>query len=112
MTREHAIECLNFQNKTFFGGQSEALKMAISALSENEGEDKPQGYWIYPSYPNNYPYMWKSICSNCNTGFPTINKDYKFCPNCRAKMRNSSNIVSKREERNRKIIIDMLKDMI
>lgn len=33
MTREKAIECLNYQNETFFGGQSEALKMAISALS-------------------------------------------------------------------------------
>ena len=37
MTREKAIECLNYQNETFFGGQSEALKMAISALS-TDGE--------------------------------------------------------------------------
>lgn len=37
MTREEAIECLNFQNEKFFGGQSEALKMAISALS-TDGE--------------------------------------------------------------------------
>lgn len=56
---------------------------------ENKGEDRPKGHWIYPSYPNNYPYMWKSICSNCNTGFPTINKDYKFCPECGANMRGS-----------------------
>ena len=34
MTIEEAIECLNYQNEKFFGGQSEALKMAISALSE------------------------------------------------------------------------------
>lgn len=54
---------------------------------ENKGEDRPKGHWIYPSYPNNYPYMWKSICSNCNAGFPTINKDYKFCPDCGADMR-------------------------
>ena len=38
MTREEAVENLNFQNEKFFGGQSEALKMAISALSENKGE--------------------------------------------------------------------------
>ena len=38
MTREKAIECLNYQNETFFGGQSEALKMAISDLSENRRE--------------------------------------------------------------------------
>ena len=37
MTREEAIECLNYQNEKFFGGQSEALEMAISALSA-EGE--------------------------------------------------------------------------
>lgn len=37
MTREEAIECLNFQNEKFFGGQSEALKMAISVLS-TDGE--------------------------------------------------------------------------
>lgn len=38
MTREEAIECLDYQNDEFFGGQSEALKMAISALSESEGK--------------------------------------------------------------------------
>ena len=27
------------------------------------------------------------ICSNCHTGFPIIAKDYKFCPNCGAKMK-------------------------
>ena len=35
MTREEAIECLNFQNEKFFGGQSEALKMAVEALKNS-----------------------------------------------------------------------------
>ena len=26
------------------------------------------------------------ICSNCNTGFPIVAKDYKFCPECGARM--------------------------
>ena len=53
-----------------------------------------RGKWIYPNNCSpissplyNHPYMWKSICSNCNTGFPTINKNYKFCPECGADMR-------------------------
>lgn len=56
MTIEEAIECLNFQNEKFFGGQSEALKMAISALSENNKEwipcserlpeEEDRRYWI------------------------------------------------------------------
>ena len=37
MTKEEAIDCLNYQNEKFFGGQSEALKMGISAL-ENKRE--------------------------------------------------------------------------
>lgn len=40
MTREEAIECLTFQNKKFFGGQSEALMMAISALEQESCEDE------------------------------------------------------------------------
>lgn len=27
------------------------------------------------------------ICSNCNTGFSIIAKEYNFCPNCGADMR-------------------------
>jgi hypothetical protein len=38
ITREEVIENLEYQNEKFFGGQSEALKMAISALSENKGD--------------------------------------------------------------------------
>lgn len=34
MIREEAIECLNFQNEKLFGGQSEALKMAIKTLEQ------------------------------------------------------------------------------
>lgn len=34
MTREEAIECLKYQNDISFGGQSEALKMAIKALEQ------------------------------------------------------------------------------
>ena len=72
----------------------EAIEMAITALKESNGENRPKGHWIYPDdgYPissplYNHPYMWKSICSNCNTGFPIITKDYKFCPECNADMR-------------------------
>ena len=63
---------------------------------ENNGEDRSKGHWIYVDdhYPissplYNHSYMWKSICSNCNTGFPTINKNYKFCPECGAMMKGS-----------------------
>lgn len=34
MTREEAIECLKYKNDISFGGQSEALKMAIQALEK------------------------------------------------------------------------------
>ena len=36
MTREEAIVCLNYQNEKFFGGQSEALRMAIASLKTDE----------------------------------------------------------------------------
>lgn len=36
MTKEEAIEHLEYQNLIHFGGQSEALKMAISALKDIE----------------------------------------------------------------------------
>ena len=87
MTREEAIECLDFQNEKFFGGQSEALKMAISALSENKGE------WIEvvtERFPNGEKRMWHYECSSCSTGEPPcpINKEHwDFCPNCGADMR-------------------------
>lgn len=83
---------INAIANTIVNGESLGYGLAEEIVSEitsveNKGEDRPKGHWIYPSYPNNYPYMWKSICSNCNTGFPTINKDYKYCPNCGADMR-------------------------
>ena len=62
MTREEAIDCLNFQNEKFFGGQSEALKMAISALSEIKEKWIPVSerlpkiadvYRVTRYYPNN-----------------------------------------------------------
>lgn len=80
MTREEAIECLNYQNEKFFGGQSEALKMAISALSENKGEDRPKGHWIYLN--GVWPYRWE--CDQCNS----LSKlNFNFCPDCGADMR-------------------------
>jgi len=80
MTREEAIECLNFQNEKFFGGQSEVLKMAVSALSENKGEDRPKGHWIYLN--GVWPYRWE--CDQCGS----LSKlNFNFCPDCGVDMR-------------------------
>lgn len=78
MTKEEAIECLNFQNEKFFGGQSEALKMAISELKENNGE------WILDETDNSV------TCNKCGCMiYPNdiLNGDAHFCPNCGRKMR-------------------------
>lgn len=52
----------------------------LSALSENKGENKSKGHWIY--YPNNYPYIWK--CDKCESLFKI---DFNFCPRCGEDMR-------------------------
>ena len=149
MTKEKAIECLNYQNETFFGGQSEALKIAISALS-TEGDlisrqkvlntldfaDKAltdevrtvenfkailtECIGVLSSAENKGEWLDNGFCGDCKCSVCKHEFDCdianmrgfdfalpKFCPNCGAEMR-----VSEREKRNRKIIIDMLKDMI
>ena len=42
----------------------------------------PKGEWIEHSC-----YKDVIICSNCNSGDSRWHKDFKFCPNCGAKMR-------------------------
>lgn len=42
----------------------------------------PKGEWIEHSC-----YKDVIICSNCNNGDSRWHKDFKFCPNCGAKMR-------------------------
>ena len=43
--------------------------------------ERPQGEWIVHSC-----YKDVIICSNCNSGDNRWHKDFKFCPNCGAKM--------------------------
>ena len=54
---------------------TDAVKVAISALSENKGE------WIVACYQN-------LKCSNCNHIIADSDiEEYNFCPNCGADMR-------------------------
>lgn len=84
MTREEAIECLNFQNEKIFGGQSEALKMAVSALSADV-RPNIHATWEKVSadkyiQSGNYRYRC-SMCGELTIGEPN------FCPTCGADMR-------------------------
>ena len=69
MTREEAITALGDRNNLLWGMSkeeqkyySEALDMAISALSENKGEDRPQGHWIRVIDKSGH-YVWE--CDKC-----------------------------------------------
>lgn len=97
MTKEEAIECLNFQNEKFFGGQSEALKMAVLALEKNESAKE----WYkllcekWDSAENKGEWEdGNNICPKCGENkFKGLEADIyadwqpNFCPNCGADMR-------------------------
>lgn len=58
----------------------EAINMAITALSENKGEDRPKGHWIYLN--GVWPYRWE--CDQCGS----LSKlNFNFCPDCGVDMR-------------------------
>ncbi len=93
MTREEAITALGDRNNLLWGMSkeekkyySEALDMAILALSENKGE------WIYLDECANSGY-YCSICHKklVKDGWSDTVKKIKFCPNCGADMRKAEN---------------------
>ena len=66
--------------------RNEALDMAISALSENKGEDRPKGEWDI----NCQGIVFCSHCKkvfNHNYDIDYMESHFKFCPNCGADMR-------------------------
>ena len=114
MTREEAIECLNYQNEKFFGGQSEALKMAIMALSEELSEDGTLtvhvsdgskvsrvfvkgdnifGGLYYPDSaenkgePKRGHWIATPECDTCSECHFIVVAGFNFCPHCGADMR-------------------------
>lgn len=99
ISREHAKEVLeNLVNNEVLKSvllriDIEAMKCAISALSENKGEYK-HGYWIcHKEVFNAFGVAVSGVkCSEC--GYTTHNKlhveigcPFKFCPNCGADMK-------------------------
>lgn len=89
--------------------QGKAIMMAINSLKNGTPPVENKGKWIEDEdidVTNDGKFAVK--CSKCDeyNGYRKTN----FCPNCGVKMTNSSNIVSELEKKNRKIIIDMLKD--
>lgn len=89
MTREEAIEILEGQKNEHYKEElNEALDMAISALSENKGEDSKvaKGQWI--KFENGYK------CSECGHIMDKVlsvsgNLIYQYsnyCPDCGADM--------------------------
>lgn len=60
-------------------GQVNELREQVARLTENKGEDRPKGHWIYWS---DSPFRWE--CDKCGGLFKT---DFNFCPNCGADMR-------------------------
>ena len=60
---------------------SENLAWYINERNRLLKERRPQGEWIEHSC-----YKDVIICSNCNSGDSRWHKDFKFCPNCGAKM--------------------------
>lgn len=77
MTREEAIAILDgFKHNPLFNEQhSEALDMAISALSDNKGE------WIH----DNSHWKYRFNCSKC--GYKLFEAKTNYCPNCGARMK-------------------------
>ena len=80
MTREEAIECLDYQNDMSFGGQSEALKMAIEALNQQK-----EGRWIKVNDDVNKIHYKECSCCSVKISFNLPFLDY--CPKCGAKMK-------------------------
>jgi len=87
MTNEVAIEVIEYINQKWFGNQSQALQIAIKALSVPERE---KGEWIkiYPDHEEWNVYE----CYHCGEEFDLIegtpyDNGYNFCPNCGADMR-------------------------
>lgn len=85
MTREEAIKILEEEAEFLYGGDEPynktAFDMAIEALQQ---EPVKHGKWKYYNYSDiNNPYVGWYECSVCKQ-YEHI--EYKFCPNCGAKM--------------------------
>lgn len=78
MTREEAIECLNFQNEKFFGGQSEALKMAIECLSaQNEAMTEKELAEFKKELANAVPEREKETLEKIRAEIKELAEQYK-----------------------------------
>lgn len=88
MTKEEAITALSDRNNLLWGMSkeeqkyySEALDMAISALSENKGD------WVeVTTFQDEYVREYHYECSICHSRHG-VAVSSNFCPNCGADMR-------------------------
>ena len=81
MTREEAIERLEFLKGVYSVDMETALGMAIEAL-----KDRPHGEW-------KQTITWQPYCSNCEYVFgedEAYSPFWKFCPMCGAEMADNS----------------------
>lgn len=89
MTREEYIDFANALKNNYtidFDKLPEFCDMAISALSENKGEDRPKGHWIESGYVGNDNYLFKcSECHHTDTQSKAVRVNY--CWFCGADMR-------------------------
>ena len=118
ISREDALLCATgeYADDSFEDSirEAECKKIAkrLKELKPAKVRENVHGKWIYSRY-----YVW--ICSECG-GNPNIGTGYtpsdeqmktqwKFCNLCGADMRDD-NVVSEKEERNRDVIIDIVRD--
>lgn len=93
MTREEAKELFedNFTVINTHGHytkeeEGQAQELAISALSKNKGEDRPQGHWIEKGYVGDGKYLFE--CSECHsTDTQSKTAKVNYCWNCGADMK-------------------------
>ena len=92
ISREHAKEVLEdlvnneVLKSVLLRTDIEAMKCAISALSENKGEDRTKGHWIESGYVGNDNYLFEcSECHHTDTQSKAVKVNY--CWHCGADMR-------------------------
>lgn len=74
-----------FENKRYADGWNAAVKILIKAPAVDVQEVK-HGKWMLEREPNGKPYCYHcSVCDN-DYHFIGIKVQYRYCPNCGAKM--------------------------
>ena len=85
MTNKEAIEVLinhisPYDDCKADNEANQAIRLAIKAL-----EARPQGEWEFVSYGSN-PNSGRWRCSKCKDVYRSMKPDFKFCPECGARM--------------------------